>query len=372
MKRAVVFAKAYPPTSGGVERYSFEVANVLKKKFDKVTVITQIASEPKGNSFKDNIEVLNVGSGNQLLVFIKMLVMAFKLRCSGVKPKFVLCTTWRMCFPAFVFKGSGAEFALSVHGNEVLKPGFFLRCLMVLAFRSVRRIVCVSRYTKHVFLSKFPKFKHKTYFSYNGLTQTLQDNAKRKNVDGLKVFTVCRLEPRKNIILAIDAVIKARGVLERQGIDLQYDIAGSGSDIDLVREKVRLERAEDFIHVHGRVSDKELDDLYRSSEVFLHPQYEDLLSGDVEGFGLVIADAMICGLVPVIGDNGGAQELLTDGGEGYKVDPFSVAQISERIIELGSNSDRLGCMSKRARERAYENFSWERHVCSLLKSNTVD
>jgi glycosyltransferase involved in cell wall biosynthesis len=76
-----------------------------------------------------------------------------------------------------------------------------------------------------------------------------------------------------------------------------------------------------------------------------------------EGFGLVIGEAMSCGVPVLTTTNTGGPELITDGREGWCVPAHDAGALAERIEWAYSNRDELYEMGRRARSRA-EQWTW--------------
>ncbi len=77
-----------------------------------------------------------------------------------------------------------------------------------------------------------------------------------------------------------------------------------------------------------------------------------LLPSDSESFGLAALEAMACE-IPVIATRvGGLPEVVTDGVDGYLVEPRDVAAAAKHAIEILSRNDRGREMGHRARENA--------------------
>ncbi len=115
----------------------------------------------------------------------------------------------------------------------------------------------------------------------------------------------------------------------------------------------------------GPVSQERLAELMSESHVMVLPSIE-------EGLALVQGQAMACGC-PVIGStNTGAEDLFTDGVEGYIVPIRDVGALTERMERLASDPELQGRMSAAALERVrslggWEDYGakWERLLVSL-------
>ena len=106
------------------------------------------------------------------------------------------------------------------------------------------------------------------------------------------------------------------------------------------------------VEVLGAMSQKELKYAMSCSHVMVLPSVQD-------GFGLVLAQAMVCGC-PVIGTtNTGAADLFTDGVEGFIVRPQDPDVITERLQLMADDPEQRNRMSENALKRVTEIGGWD-------------
>lgn len=96
--------------------------------------------------------------------------------------------------------------------------------------------------------------------------------------------------------------------------------------------------------------------LLASCDVLVHP-------GDCETFGLIVPEAMACGL-PVVGTRGGSVAELIDDSTGIVVPPNSVEGLAAGIVAIYGMD--LAAMARAASRKAREQYDWNRIMPQLM------
>jgi glycosyltransferase involved in cell wall biosynthesis len=112
-----------------------------------------------------------------------------------------------------------------------------------------------------------------------------------------------------------------------------------------------------FVHLHGHLSDLELAEILRDSQVLVLP------SG-YEGYGIAYVEGMGFGL-PAVGTlAGAAPEVITHGQDGYLIPPEDSSALATHLHTLNQDRGRLARMGLAARERFLAHPSWEESMSS--------
>ena len=123
-----------------------------------------------------------------------------------------------------------------------------------------------------------------------------------------------------------DLLLKAWTKVERTCSDWTLDVYGMGEQAPYRRLMKELGIDENRCHLHGSLT--AVEQAYLGSSVFALPSR-------FEGFGLVIIEALSCGLPVVAFDcENGPRNILTDGKDGFLIPPFDVDAYAEKIVKL--------------------------------------
>lgn len=363
-KRSVLYlAKGFPPDAGGVEQYSFDVANAFAELGLFPVVITQ-HSGPRGVRNDQGLLTINVGRGNQLVVFIRMLRTVLALR-RRFEFAFTWATTWRVAVPA-ILAGAKRPLGITIHGREILVPRNIIALIMRWVLRRADALCCVSQFTLDTARSRKLIPASQGFRNWNGLPRIPDLKPHKTSADGQCIlFTICRLVERKNIqgVVAALALLRDQGRLK----NVQYIVAGDGEMRQALQELITEKNLEQIVSLTGRISEERKRELYSSSDIFVHAQVSLSGGDDVEGFGLVIAEAMACGLPVLVGRDGGTADFVVNGETGVVVDGNSIPAIAEGLARMIADVNFRNHIARSGQIWVNRNLSWRKHALTILK-----
>lgn len=174
-----------------------------------------------------------------------------------------------------------------------------------------------------------------------------------------RIICVGRLTPQKRF----DRLISAFSLIASKFPDWYVDIYGAGEEHDKLLSQISNSQCSDQIHLLSPVSD--IYGEYLRSQFFV-------LSSDFEGFGLVIVEAMACG-IPVISTNCpfGPSEIIEDGSTGLlaKMEVEDLAAKIEWMITHPEKRILMGQKAHLAAARYRKEIvipEWERAYLSVV------
>jgi len=177
----------------------------------------------------------------------------------------------------------------------------------------------------------------------------------RLGLQGQRVLAFTgRLVPHKGV----DVILRA---MQELPPDVSLILVGHGPRLDELQRLARRLGVESRVRFCTGVTDDELPLFLRAADLFVFPSQNRL-----EGFGLVVAEAMASGLPVIIADMPGVREVIEPGKEGLLVEPLIAHDLVARIQELLDDPARRAAMGAAARKRAEERYSLEIVARQLL------
>ncbi len=235
------------------------------------------------------------------------------------------------------------------------------------------RIIVVSRavgeYHKRLF-GFYKDFGKKTAVVYNaavpGAYRDKTEFKKYKTRFGLDESGAVLCAGRLVSLKGYEYVIEAMLEVTRRHRNAKLLLAGEGSD--LPRERDYLKSLHELVldyKLQGKVIFtgfvKNIEDLIPAADLVVVPSIKN------DSCPRMVIEAMAGGK-PVIGTEvGGIPELITEGKDGFLVQPGNSGQIADRIIEILSDDSMRERMGKNARRTARKRFRVEEQAMRIEK-----
>ena len=168
------------------------------------------------------------------------------------------------------------------------------------------------------------------------------DVSSRLSSDRHRVIAVGRYSDEKGH----DLLLRVWSLVEKACPDWQLDVYGPGDRTSYLKMMDDLSIDKSRCHLNDNITDVENE--YYKSSIFVHPSRS-------EGFGLVIVEAMACGLPVVSFDcENGPRSIITDEVDGYLIPTFDIRFFANRIIKLAKDKDLRKRMGDNGRLKSHQ------------------
>jgi len=339
MKIAMVTEYLAPknkPHYGGVDARTINLAKFLSKNND-VHIITSLIDGGKRIEDYDGVTIHRIGKKRK---FTQKGSFSQRLKFSShiideilkIKPDIVDGSgfvSYSGCYKAA--EKIGIPSVVTVHEvwqgewiqNMGLINGFAGHFLEKRYLRfNFNEYISVSNFTKEKLMEKLGIDKEKITVVYNGIDIDLYKKIKVKGkYEKPTIVTVCRLVSYKRI----NDLINALAILKADIPDIKLKIIGKGPHENHLIKLTKDLGLENNVEFLGKIDiTEDLIKILKKSHVFSLPSI-------VEGFGMVVVEAMAAGLPYVASDISPIREVTQNGIGGFLHQPKNVEDIASKI-----------------------------------------
>jgi glycosyltransferase involved in cell wall biosynthesis len=356
-----MITREFPPLSGGIGYYVYNLSKGLIKRGHKVTVVT------RGSPYRIEKEIVN---GIEVIKTIFFPVYPFHMPLHGF-------------FVNSLLKSRQSQFDL-VHLHSPLTPSIRTDLPIVTTVHTAMKID--SRYHEIVDIYSIAEKIQSMYFSPIIETTLLRQSdvitavspsvvKELNNYDiGHKKIKVMWNGVNEQEFLPIDSehfekYVLYTGVLRaRKGLfdfikcakfvkdvfpEMKFLICGLGPLMSKLEAETRSYGLQNNIVFLGRVERKRLIEVYQNASIHIIPSI-------YEGLPTVLLEAMSCGLPVVATDIGGNRDVITSGFDGLLVPPMNPQKMAEMVVQLLGNESLRKQLGRNARGTILNKFTWDK------------
>lgn len=331
-----IFAKG-----GGITQYILSLCRILSPEHDICLIEThnKVKSENIDNELKSinpSIKYIVTGNKNKLSNYLSNIYYSVKFNPDIIisnfngQTQFLLPIIKRNAKVIHVIHNAAPEF----YDTAVINARFVDK--WIAPTKGIQTLF--NRYTRNLYSDRVIVLHH-------GVENA--NSFEVKNSQPIEICFVGVVDQHKGILVIPDIVKK----ILRQGIDFRITIVGDGGRSEWVKEQLVEEYESGILRMTGGLPHDKVYEYLAKSDIFLYPTHLD-------AFGLVIAEAMINGAVPVVTLlDGITDDLIEDEESGFLLSQDDTEAFAERISRLANDRELLSRMSIEAKSRAERLFS---------------
>lgn len=354
---------------GGVERYVATIANMLSKEHDVRIVSTYRTTTEPAFPIAENVEII------YLLEDLLPNNQAFRTAIKHMNP-YAICK--EACYAAYVLfqrryqnkkaiKNDESDVILSTrifhnrliskyasnhsikitgehnhpHGNTAYIKKVISSCTNFDYFIPISKALCElyeEAFTYPIKIKYIP-------FCIEKNDQHGYMMAKEKSL-----INVGRLSPEKGIP---DLIQVMKELIYTYHYPVTLQIIGSGEEEAKICSLISEYQLEDYITLHGFQTKEYVYEQYRKANLYIMTSF-------TESFGIVLLEAMSCGVPCIAFDSAeGSREIIDNGKDGYLIQDRRIDAMCKMIINVLSDPERLEKLSVQALKKA-DMYSYER------------
>ena len=164
---------------------------------------------------------------------------------------------------------------------------------------------------------------------------------------------VGRFAEKKGLIYLINAM----PIVLNKHPDARLTIVGHGPLEDAIKNRIAELGIQHAVSIAGAVENTKLPEIYQSSKIVVFPSIVDD-TGDTEGFGLVMVEAMGCGCAVIASDLPAIHDTVIDGRTGLLTPQKNTPALAEKILRLLDDPEQCQTLALQARHYVLERYDW--------------
>jgi phosphatidylinositol alpha-1,6-mannosyltransferase len=367
----LIVATEFPPGPGGVATHAFELARHLAQRGWKVSVLASQDYVPPSEA-----EAFNAAQPFAVSRWVRpplgpagalWRLAALRKRIRLDDPSLIVASGGRaVALTALACWNARTPWVAVGHGTEFGRRRGGMPALLRWSFGRASALVCVSEYTRGLMqecgvrprqVAVIPNGADPQRFRLLAPDATREARRELGLPEGRLLVSLGHVTERKGQ----DIVVRALPRILEAAPDVHYVAIGLPTLAPRIRKLAQSLGVDNRVWLPGRLDARLVVGILNAADVFVLTSRQTK-DGDVEGFGIAVVEAALCGLPAVVAGGSGLAEAVRKGETGLVVPPDDPAQTAAAILDLLGDESRRETMGHRARTRALAEQTWASRV----------
>lgn len=368
MKKVLLVAPYFYPKIGGMEKYALNVAQGLKETHGWEVVVVTSNHEETGYKV-DTVHGIKV----------YRLPYWFKLSNTPINPLwfFQIGNIIKKEKPDIInghspvpfiadvalYESQDIPYVMTYHAGSMLKHSypidflieFYESVILNACFKKAKAIISYSQEFIKTYLAPY---KNKVVEIPPGI-DTKEFVPATKNSPSKrppKILFVGRIE-KTSEWKGIDYLLKAVQIVKKTYPEIELELIGPGDAIEKYQAMAAELGIGDHTSFPGGMTGEPLIKEYHNADMLVLPS-----TTNAESFGIVLLEAMACGL-PVIGSKiGGIVRLIENNVNGLLVEPKNETALAKAILKVLGDKAIAKKMGAAGRKKAEQDYEWAHQI----------
>jgi len=216
------------------------------------------------------------------------------------------------------------------------------------------KVLTVSEYAKQSLLNDF-NVKAPISVVYNGVDLEEIDSIKASKSEKKTIIFSGRMVWFKYP----EDLVESIQILKQEIPDIVLKFVGDGQKMGMLQKKVKTLHLGKEVEFWGKLDHKYTIANIKMSDVLVLPSLKDT-------FGIVVVEAMACGVPVVAYDCAGPREIITED-VGLLAKPRDVEDLANKIKAILVNKKLAEIIGKNGRKKVEQKFTWDKVVENYLE-----
>jgi len=242
------------------------------------------------------------------------------------------------------------KFSINTLFKKSKTANFYERRLVLKKLPTNATMIGISKDSMSFIMKNIPRYYNKKLVLNAIDIKRFSPGVKQKNK--AELVTIGSLVSKKGHDLAVQTIFE----LKKRGVEVHLTIIGDGPLRKELKSLIDHLALNDMISLKGLVDYPEV--YLQNASIYIH-------TASYEPFGLVLVEAMACGLPVVCTDGKGNRDLIKEGRNGYMVWERNAELLADKIQYLLEDNILLSRMANDAHVYAQQ-FNMNNYIQKLL------
>ena len=338
---------------GGGEQYVYDVCREMTKRNIENYVLVDKRNTSLQEKFSKVSKVLfaNLYSFNGMMAFNEILNFIDTYDINIVN-----CHSGKMMpLCLLIKKFRNIKIVLFKHNATKSKEDFYHKYMR----NNTDAIICVSNLVYNLQIEGLSDVeKQKYHIVHNGILIERFEKHKRvvKDENRFIIGYAGRITENKGIGVLLKAVKNLHEL--HNNIEFNFVGADEGDYLNQLQSEIAINGMMGYAKYNGLETDMEK--FYKSIDVLVLPSIVR------EAFGLVICEAMYCGVLVISSNSGAQNEIIEDGVDGLILDYINEDCLTSRILDIYDEKINVSSLINKAKKKIKNHFSVVNTVDKLI------